>query len=148
MSARTRSALVSFWEYVAFVMNSLVFLLIGLELRISALVHAWQMILLAVVAVLVGRATSVYLLVPVSNLVTEKIPIKWQHVMVWGGLRGGLALALALSLDRRLPARDEILVLTFGVVAFSILIQGLTMKPFLELLRLASDKPGQGPHQA
>lgn len=148
MSVGTRSALVSFWEYVAFVMNSLVFLLIGLELRISALVHAWRMILLAVFAVLVGRAISVYLLIPASNLVAEKIPVGWQHVMVWGGLRGGLALALALSLDRSFPARDEILVLTFGVVAFSILVQGLTMRPFLALLRLAADKPGPAPHQA
>lgn len=146
MSDRTRSALVSFWEYVAFVMNSLVFLLIGLELQISTLAHAWRAILFAVAAVMVGRAISVYLLVPASNLVTEKIPFRWQHVMVWGGLRGGLALALALSLDRNFAARSEILTLTFGVVVFSILVQGLTMRPFLELLHLASEKPGPAPH--
>lgn len=141
MSDRTRVALASFWEYVAFAMNSLVFLLIGLALDIHALVHSWWPILAAVVAVLVGRGLSVYLLVPASNLLAEKIPRNWQHVMVWGGLRGGLALALALSLDRSFPAQNEILILTFGVVVFSILVQGLTMKPLLAVLQLAHEKP-------
>ncbi len=147
MSDRTRSALVSFWEYVSFVMNSLVFLLIGLELQIKALAHSWLAILVAVAAVLVGRSISVYLLVPASNLVAEKIPLRWQHVMVWGGLRGGLALALALSLNRDFPARDQILILTFGVVVFSILVQGLTVKPLLGLLKLAHGKAGPAPHE-
>lgn len=141
MSDRTRSALVSFWEYFAFVMNSLIFLLIGLEVRINTLAQSWRPLLLAVAAVLAGRAVSIYLLVPASNLIAEKIPLRWQHVMVWGGLRGGLALALALSLDPSLPNRNQVLTLTFGVVVFSILVQGLTMKPLLELTGLASEKP-------
>jgi CPA1 family monovalent cation:H+ antiporter len=56
---------------------------------------------------------------------------------VWGGLRGALALALALSLDSKFPARGIVLDITFGVVIFSILIQGLTIKPLLRVLRLA-----------
>jgi CPA1 family monovalent cation:H+ antiporter len=63
--------------------------------------------------------------------------MRWQHVAVWGGLRGALALALALSLDSTLPYRNQILDMTFGVVVFSILVQGLTMKPFLRMLRIA-----------
>jgi CPA1 family monovalent cation:H+ antiporter len=86
----------------------------------------------------------VYLLVPVSNALTEKIPLRWQHVIVWGGLRGALALALALSLDSTFPDRDRVLDLTFGVVAFSILVQGLTIKPLLKRLRLASDTQSTG----
>jgi len=66
----------------------------------------------------VGRALSVYLLVPVSNVLTEKIPLRWQHVIVWGGLRGPLALSLTLSLDSRFPDRARVLDLTFGVVVF------------------------------
>src|SRR5229473_5662235 len=138
MSAQTRTALESFWEYIAFVMNSLVFLLIGLEVHINALAHAWRPVLLAIAAVLIGRCLSIYFLVPVSNFFAEKIPLRWQHVIVWGGLRGALALALALSLNNTFPYRDRILDLTFGVVVFSILLQGLTMKPLLRVLGIAN----------
>ena len=141
MSERTRTVLESFWEYIAFVMNSLVFLLIGLEVHIDALAQAWRPVLFAIAAVLIGRSLSVYLLVPVNNLFAERISIRWQHVMVWGGLRGALALALALSLDNTFPYRGRVLDLTFGVVVFSILAQGLTMKPLLRVLGLAD---GQG----
>jgi CPA1 family monovalent cation:H+ antiporter len=140
MSARTRTALESFWEYVAFVMNSLVFLLIGLEVRIDSLAHAWGPVFFAILAVLVGRSLSVYLLVPVSNVFAERIPFRWQHIIVWGGLRGALALALALSLENTFPYRNQLLDLTFGVVIFSILIQGLTMKPLLRISGLADGR--------
>ncbi len=140
MSAQTRTALESFWEYIAFVMNSLVFLLIGLEVHIDALAHAWRPVLFAIAAVLIGRSLSVYSLVPVANFFAEKIPLRWQHVVVWGGLRGALALALALSLNDAFPYRNQILDLTFGVVVFSILTQGLTMKPLLRLLGLADGR--------
>ncbi len=143
-SAQTKTALESFWAYVAFIMNSLVFLLIGLEIHVDELLRSWRPVLLAVGAVLVGRALSVYLLVPVSNALTEKIPLRWQHVIVWGGLRGALALALALSLDSTFPDRARVLDFTFGVVAFSILVQGLTIKPLLKRLRLASDTQSTG----
>lgn len=137
-STQTKTALESFWAYVAFLMNSLVFLLIGLEIHVDALLRSWRPVLLTVGAVLVGRALSVYLLVPVSNVLTEEIPLRWQHVIVWGGLRGALALALALSLDSAFPDRTRVLDLTFGVVVFSILVQGLTIKPLLRILRLAN----------
>jgi len=139
MSERTRMAMHSFWEYISFVMNSLVFLLIGLEIHVRALLGDWAAVLLAIGAVLLGRALSVYLLVPVSNCFTEKIPVRWQHVAVWGGLRGALALALALSLPSTFPYREQLLSLTFGVVIFSILVQGLTMKPLLRILRINTE---------
>ena len=138
MSAGTRTAMQSFWEYISFVMNSLVFLLIGLEIHVRELLRNWASVLLAIGAVFLGRALSVYLLVPLSNRFAEKIPIRWQHVAVWGGLRGALALALALSLTTAFPYREQILNLTFGVVIFSILVQGLTIKPLLRILKLAN----------
>jgi len=144
MSPRTRTAMEAFWEYIAFVMNSLVFLLIGLEVHIGALIHSWQPLLFAVSAVLIGRAFAVYLLVPASNLFAKKIPGRWQHVFIWGGLRGSLALALVLSLDSTFPYRERLLDLVFGVVVFSILAQGLTIKLFLRLLGLADgDAPAK-----
>ena len=148
MSPRTQAALDSFWEYLAFVMNSLVFLLIGLEVHIQTFVLGWRSLLLAIAAVLVGRVLSVYVLLAASNLFTEKIPGRWQHVVVWGGLRGSLALALALSLDNTFPYRQVILNLVFGVVVFSILAQGLTIRPLLRVLGLAdAGTPARLPRQ-
>ena len=138
ISPRARIAMQSFWEHISFVMNSLVFLLIGLEIHVSKLLQNWTSVLLAIGAVLLARILSVYLLVPLSNRFAEKIPFRWQHVAVWGGLRGALALALALSLNSAFPYREQILNLTFGVVIFSILVQGLTIKPLVKLLRLAN----------
>jgi CPA1 family monovalent cation:H+ antiporter len=139
MSARTLTALRSFWEYASFIINSLVFLLIGLEVRLGGLLRAWKPILFAIAAIFLGRILSIYMLVPFSNLFSKRIPFVWQHVLVWGGLRGALSLALALSLDSTFPYRDQILNLTFGVVVFSILVQGLSIKPLLRMLRLAPE---------
>src|SRR5258706_1737752 len=137
MSARPRLALRSFWEYAACIINSIVFLLIGIEVRIAELIRSWREILLAVAAVLLGRVLCVYGMIPIANRFAEKISLRWQHVLVWGGLHGSLSLALVLSLDSGFPDRGRILVLTFGVVAFSIIVQGLTIKPLVRILRIA-----------
>ena len=138
MSPRTRIALWSFWEYLSFIVNSLVFLLIGLQVRIGTLFHDWRATLLAIAAVVLGRLLSVYGLVPFSNFFAHKIPQAWQHVLVAGGIRGALALALALSLGRTFPYREHILAMTFGVVAFTIVVQGLAIKPLLRVLGMGS----------
>lgn len=140
MSARTRVALWSFWEYIAFVINSLVFLLIGMEVHVFDLIGAWKAILLSIGAVLAGRMVTVYTLTPLSNRFSAKIPASWQHVLVWGGLHGGVSMALVLSLSPEFPMKDTLLTMTFGVVAFSIIVQGLTVKPLLSLLHLCEDK--------
>lgn len=138
MSARTRLALWSFWEYAAFIINSIVFLLIGIEVRVTDLIRYWPEILMAVGAVLLGRVVCVYSTIPIANWFAEKIPMRWRHVLVWGGLHGSLSLALVLSLDLGFPDRSRILALTFGVVAFSIIAQGLTIKPLVRLLKIVT----------
>ncbi len=137
MSDRTRIAMQSFWEYVSFVMNSLVFLLIGLEIHVRDLITNWTSVIFAIGATLAARMLAVYLLIPLSNCFAERIPRSWQHVAVWSGLRGALALALALSLPGIFPYRQQILDITFGVVIFSVVVQGLTVKPLLRILNLA-----------
>lgn len=136
MSARTRVAVWSFWEYVAFLINSLVFLLIGIEVHVVQMLASWWTILLAVGAVLLGRILVVYTLSPLSGRLGEPIPNRWNPVLVWGGLHGSVSIALALSLPQDFPYRSTLLTLCFGVVAFSIVIQGLTMKPLLRWLKL------------
>ena len=108
MSPTTRIVLFNFWEYVAFLANSLVFLLIGLKVNIPALVQGWQPILWAIVAVLAARAVIVYGLSWISNRVAEPISASWQHVLTWGGLRGAICLALVLSLPGNLWQRPRI----------------------------------------
>jgi Na+:H+ antiporter len=117
-----------------------VFLLIGLEVRVTEILHAWQATLLAIGAVLLGRAISVYTVAPINNIFAEKVSRRWQHVLVWGGMHGALSLALALSLDQTFPYRDQILTMTFGAVAFTIIVQGLTIKPLLRGLGVSTSK--------
>lgn len=145
MSPTTRIVLFSFWEYVAFLANSLVFLLIGLQINIPALAAAWQPVAAAVLAVLTSRVVVVYGLTALVNVwlrrrpLAEPIPWTWQHVLGWGGLRGAISLALALSLPAALgPERTLIRTMAFGVVLFTLLAQGTTMGPLVRRLKVAA----------
>jgi CPA1 family monovalent cation:H+ antiporter len=128
-SAGARSFVIGLWEFCAFLANSLIFLLIGLSLAPLIRVDPQAMVL-AVGLVLVGRALSVYPVCLFFRASTWRIPLREQHVLWWGGLRGALALALALALPPSFPHGNEILATAFGVVVFSVVVQGLTM-PFL-----------------
>lgn len=134
MSPTTRIVLFNFWEYLAFVANSLVFLLIGLDVNIPQIVARIQPILVAVVAVIAARALVVYSLTWLTNRRRRRVPRAYQHVLFWGGLRGAISLALALSLPAAFGDRELLRVMTFGVVLFTLLAQGTTMN--LLLLRL------------
>jgi monovalent cation:H+ antiporter, CPA1 family len=141
MSPTTQVAVNSFWEYAAFVVNSLVFLLIGLEVQLPMLVENTKAIAWAVLAMLLGRMASVYGLMPLVNRFGERISWQWQHIIFWGGLRGSLSIALVLSLPTDLPGRPELVVMVFGAVIFSLLVQGLTISPLLKRLRLIKRDP-------
>jgi len=128
ISEEGRGHVLSAWEYFAFVANSFVFILIGIN-EASQPLHrlgSWTVIV-AIIVVLIGRLVSVY---PLSAFFAEsrwRVPISYQHVLFWGGLRGALALALALAVPTVVPERNAIILAAFVVVAFSILVQGLTM---------------------
>jgi monovalent cation:H+ antiporter, CPA1 family len=136
ISAAGRHALGPFWEYVAFVANSLVFLLIGAQEAQQHFSGLWAPVLVAIALVTLGRAAAVYPLCAIFAHSRFKVNLRHQHVLFWGGLRGALALALALSLPEDLPRRDVIVVITFAVVAFSVFAQGLTITPLLRGLGL------------
>jgi CPA1 family monovalent cation:H+ antiporter len=136
MSPATRIATETFWEYLAFALNSFVFLLIGFEVRLPAVLSHWRAILVAWLAVTLGRAIVTFAIAALLRRTRERIPWSWAGVMAWGGLRGGLSMVLVLALPREFPHREFLVTLTFGVVVVSILLQGLTMGPLLRRLGL------------
>ena len=141
LSDRGREAVQAFWEYAAFVANSLVFLLIGMHETTQHFFAVWSSCLVAVIFVLIGRAAAVYPLCWLFTRSSLRVSAKHQHALFWGGLRGALALALALGLPQDLPGRPIIITVTFAVVAFSIIVQGLTMPPLLRAIgEIQSDR--------
>ncbi len=138
MSPGTRLSVHSFWEFAAFLANSLVFLLLGIQ---ETLVNFWGdigSIAVAFVLVLLGRAVAVYGLAPVVNGLGAQIPTSWLHVMTWSGLRGALAVALVSGLPPDFPGAQRLIHLTYGVVLFSLLLQGTTMAWLLRRLGITS----------
>jgi monovalent cation:H+ antiporter, CPA1 family len=144
-SPTTQVSLDNFWEFMAFVANSLVFLLIGLRIAVqeSLPVNVFP-IVLAVLAVLLSRALVVYTMTGLNNWLNPRahISMPYRHVIFWGGLRGAISLALALTLDDFFPApvASELQVMTFGVVLFTLLGQGTTISGLLRRLNLG--RPG------
>jgi CPA1 family monovalent cation:H+ antiporter len=130
-SERSREAVQAFWEYAAFVANSLVFLLIGMHEARQNFAAIWLPALLAIVLVTLGRAMAIYPCCLIFSRSSLRVTGKHQLVLSWGGLRGALALALALGLPPIIPLREDIITISFAVVAFSVFVQGLTMVPFL-----------------
>jgi CPA1 family monovalent cation:H+ antiporter len=143
MTPSSRIAVESFWDYVAFALNSIVFLLIGFEVHIRDLLSAWPMILVAFLAVTLGRAAVILGASALGRMTRERIPWSWSLVLTWGGLRGALPMVLVLSLHRGFPHRDLLVTITFGVVLISILLQGLTMPPLLRWLGIIKWDEGQ-----
>ncbi len=137
MSPSTRIAVETFWEYIAFALNSIVFLLIGFEVQFRSLVDSWQAILVAYLVVTGTRALVVFGAASLLRRTRERIPWSWSVILVWGGLRGGLPMVLVLSLAKDFPHRDLLVAMTFGVVLISILAHGLTMAPLLRWLGIA-----------
>lgn len=143
MNPRTRLLVSDFWEFLAFFVNSIVFLLIGDQIQIMALLGNSRLIMVAIAAVLLTRFLSILGLGFISDAISSQA-IDWRDKMVlwWGGLRGSVSIALALSVPVSLQGRQEIIETVFGVVLFTLMIQGLTTKSLLERLNLISSDQG------
>jgi CPA1 family monovalent cation:H+ antiporter len=139
ISPRGREAVEAFWEYAAFIANSLVFLLIGMHGAHVNLLAEWVPATAAVLFVVLGRAAAIYPCCLLFAWSGWRVKLRHQHVLFWGGLRGALALALALGLPPEIPMREPIVTISFAVVAFSVFVQGITMTP---LLRRLGEIPG------
>jgi monovalent cation:H+ antiporter, CPA1 family len=142
MSKGTQQAVDLVWRYVAFVLNTATFVLIGLTVPWRHLLAEPGVMTAGAVVAVLARAAAVYLLLPLLWPVRRGVPLRWQHLLVWGGLRGAVATALALSLVGRGDRFDHVRVLAYGVVLTSVLLQGITIGPLARaLLRDEGTRP-------
>ena len=135
-----------YWEFMAFVANSFIFLLLGLSedflLRnLDRLMMFYPTLIIAIAAVLLARFMVVYLLLPVSNLIplSGKVDSNSRKVMFWGGLRGVVPVALMLSIPDSMPEKRMIIEMTLAVILFSLLIQGTTIGWLMSRLGIKRD---------
>lgn len=140
ISERGKEAVQAFWEYAAFAANSFVFLLIGMHEARQHFAAVWLPAALAVVLVTLGRALAIYPCCALFLRSSLRVTRKHQHILFWGGLRGAVALALALGLPPTVRLREQIIAISFAVVAFSVFVQGLSIVP---LLRRMGEIPNQ-----
>jgi len=146
MSQKTVDTIETFFESLEFLINSLLFILIGLELKAIPEGHVGGHALqigLAIGAVLVARALVVYPLFFATRRFAGRTAPRWSHVLFWGGVRGSIPIALLLGLPNEgvvAQHRADLLVVGFAVVCFSLVVQGLTMKPLIAWLGLGPDK--------
>jgi len=140
MSASTRVAVVSFWEYATFVANSIIFLLIGLDVDPLQLLRDWPAIAITWLAMLVSRGLFVYLTLPQIARLEGGMPRGFGTVVAWGGLRGGVTMVLALSIPRDFEYRILAVNCIFGASLLTILVQATTMGRLLRRMGLTSDR--------
>lgn len=134
MSDNTRERLDDFWELIDEILNAILFLLIGVELLILTFTNQFMIAgLLAIPVVLLARFICVGVPIKIMRKFRKFSPYA-TTILTWGGLRGGISVALALSIPEN-PAREPLLVITYFVVVFSILVQGLTIKKVLALAK-------------
>lgn len=144
ISEEGRPHVISAWEFFAFLANSFVFLLIGMGEAVMPVNSIGYVTAgTAVVLVLLGRAAAVYPLALLFRTTALKVSLPYQHVLFWGGLRGALGLALALTVPASVPERVPIIITAFLVVAFSIFVQGLTMPSLVKRLELTEEGPAK-----
>jgi CPA1 family monovalent cation:H+ antiporter len=153
-SAEGRQYMKMFWAFASFVTNSFIFLLLGITefhqvIGTGRHFHALSNAVIAISAVLAARAVTVFGIIPLLNRLPRagKIDLKSSTVIFWGGLRGALPVGLAISLTPGIfgpngeSIRATIIEMTFGVVLFTLLVQGTTIKRLIKLLGL--DKPSR-----
>ncbi len=145
LSLDTTQALHKVWEFLADITNTLLFLLIGMTVNLQSLVGSIGFILIVAILVIVARGFSVYSFVPLTVKLFRlpKVNMAERHIMCWGGLKGGLAIAIVLSVPVNLPGRELLLNMTLGVVLFSLLVNAPTIRPLIQKLgldRLSEDE--------
>ena len=127
-------ALHGFWEFAAFVINVWLFLLVGMQLHSELLLQEAWPIVLAVIALHAGRAVAVYGCFGALHLAGDKVPWRWQHVMVFGNVKGALSMAAVLALPQGIAYRDRLIAIVFGVTLVTLVTQALPFRRYLAWL--------------
>lgn len=135
-SGGSAQVLIDLWAFLAFVANAALFLLVGLTDRAAGLTEYPHAVFVGILAALLGRAITAYGLGAALDHTGFAISLVERHVLFWGGLRGAVALAAALSLPVDFPYRLQLLAMTYGAVLFTLLVQGLTIAPLVRALRI------------
>lgn len=132
------TALTHIWEFLAYICNAFLFLLIGLSVSFTMLLQHLPEVFVAILLVLIGRGIGVYSLIPATTRLFSlpKVSTAERHIIWWGGLKGGLAIAMALAVPKDLPQREMILSMTAGVVLFSLFVNATTIRWLMHLLKL------------
>jgi CPA1 family monovalent cation:H+ antiporter len=128
--------LLGFWSLLAFVLNAVLFILVGAALPAWRLLPVLGFVVVVFLIMLVTRAVPVYSLLGASGLRPPPIPWAWRHLTFWAGLRGALAVALALSVANLPGVDSRVSVIAYGVVLLSLLVQGGLVTPVTRVLGL------------
>lgn len=142
-SASTKVTLLNFWEYAGFGVNTFIFLLVGIEINPLSVMSTIPAAILAIAAYQIGRVCSIYPLLWVFQFFDRSLPLRWQHVLILGNVKGSLSMALALSLPFTLPDRSPVITLVFSTVLVSLVGQGLSLSGLVKRLRLSQRSPTQ-----
>ncbi len=163
MSLRTIEAADDVWEFINYLANSLLFILLGFELALSNLVQSFPGIFFGLLGAVIGRVLMIYLFIPLQDVLARwwahrtserptrlphprPVPSAWRPVMVLSGLRGALSLALVLSLPEEIAQRNLLTDIVYGIILVTLLGQGLTLRVLLprwkdKLVRAEIEQP-------
>jgi CPA1 family monovalent cation:H+ antiporter len=135
-SAPIKVTLLNFWEYAGFGVNTFIFLFVGIEVEPSILLATIPSALLTILVYQIGRICSIYPLLFLVRFVDRPLPLRWQHVLIFGNVKGSLSMAMALSLPLTLPGRTQVVTLVFSTVLVSLIGQGLSLPWLVKRLQL------------
>lgn len=131
LTAGGSQAMKGFWDFAAFLANSIIFLLIGSRTAAQPWADVLRPVVIATSLALIGRAVAIYPIGALFSRTGLAMSLPMRNLLFWGGLRGALAAALALGVPESLPEHDALIGATFAVVAFSIFVQGMTVPRLL-----------------
>jgi len=137
----TREAVNRLWEFIAYLANSALFLLIGLQLNLQNIFATAHAAAWGIAAVLLGRFVIVYGFGSLLKLVGARMSTSWMHVLALAGMRGALSMALVLSLPQEFPERELLTSMVFSVVLFTLVVQGLLLRPGISRMDLRANLP-------
>lgn len=143
VSASNRVTLYSFWDYAGFGVNTFIFLLIGVEVDLPTLWQTLPAVLLAILSYQLGRLLAVYPLLAIVNRVDHPIPMRWQHILFLGNIKGSLSMALALTLPATLSGRASLIAIVYGSVLLSLVVQGVSLPWVVKKLQISPLSSGR-----